>query len=74
MVQERAQHGYASAGEQEVRVSWFSPAEVEARRARVMELFAMGHGRRYIAEAVGITPQRVSQIVVAFGQTFEGRR
>jgi hypothetical protein len=48
-------------------VSWISAAEMAARNARIMELFAMGYGRRYIAEVVDLTPARISQIVNAFG-------
>lgn len=48
-------------------MSWFSPTNVEARRAHVMELYALGYDRKEIAERVDITPQRVSQIVNSFG-------
>lgn len=51
-------------------MSWFSPSEVEARRARVMELYALGKSRHEIADDVAITPQRVSQIITSFGYSY----
>jgi hypothetical protein len=48
-------------------MSWFTRAEQEKRNAHIMELYAMGHDRRYIAEKVDLTPQRVSQIINDFG-------
>jgi len=48
-------------------MSWLSAAEMAARNVHIMELFAMGYGRRDIAKLVDLTPQRVSQIVNAFG-------
>jgi hypothetical protein len=48
-------------------MSWLTAAEIAARNARIMELYAMGFGRRAIAKAVDLTPARVSQIVNSFG-------
>lgn len=42
-------------------------AEADAVRARVVELFVAGHGRREIARAVGRSVQRVDQIRRAAG-------
>jgi hypothetical protein len=57
-----------------VAVSWLTAAEIAARNAKILELFAMGFGRRAIAKAVDLTPQRVSQIVNALGYGWKDER
>jgi len=48
-------------------MSWLTAAEQAARNAHIMELYAMGYGRKAIATIVDLTPARVSQIVNSFG-------
>ncbi|MGH2373017.1 MAG: hypothetical protein ACRDIC_06005 [bacterium] len=45
---------------------------MEKRNGHVMELYAMGHDRQSIAHIVGLTPQRISQIVNGFGYGWGG--
>jgi hypothetical protein len=48
-------------------VSWLTAAEQAARNEHILELWAMGYGRKAIAAIVDLTPQRVSQIVNSWG-------
>jgi hypothetical protein len=42
-------------------------ADRDKRDGRILELWQMGWHRKAIAEVTGLTPQRVSQIVLSFG-------
>ena len=44
----------------------------DARVAQVMEWWAMGVSREAIAERLGVTPERVRQIVEQFGEEVMG--
>jgi hypothetical protein len=44
-------------------MSWLTRAEQEKRNEHIFELYDMGHDRQYIADRVGLTPQRISQIL-----------
>jgi hypothetical protein len=51
-------------------MSWLTRAEQEKRNEHIMELWAMGYDRQYIAKIVDLTPARISQIVNSFGCGF----
>lgn len=48
--------------------SWLTPEERADRNVEVMELWAFGYSKKQIAVIVGLTPQRIGQIVNSFGE------
>lgn len=49
---------------------WSKTKDRERRDEHIMELWEMGWSREEIAQMVGLTSARISQIVRSFGATF----